>query len=183
MSKTSPPPPSSRGLARARPTAQPPSAAGAALARFAESGQWRGEDFVAFHKSDPLERVSLVKQGLPPGIVETLAGRMGLSKERLLGALGLARATIERKAREGRMLSPDESSRIMGLIRLIGQVQTMVDESGDPSGFDAAAWTWSWLDGPVPALAGRRPAEYMDTAEGQLLVSGLVAQMQSGAYA
>ena len=35
----------------------------------------------------------------------------------------------------------------------------------------------------MPALGGERPVELMDTMEGQTLVSNLLAQMQSGAYA
>ena len=69
-----------------------------------------------------------------------------------------------------------------GLARLVGQVQAMVEESGKPAGFDTAAWVASWLDRPLAALDGQRPAELMDTAEGQALVSQLVARMQSAAY-
>ncbi len=35
----------------------------------------------------------------------------------------------------------------------------------------------------MAALGGKRPADLMDTAEGQAIVSNLVARMQSGAYA
>ena len=66
---------------------------------------------------------------------------------------------------------------------LVGQVREMVAESGDPAGFDAALWLARWLQRPLPALGGRRPAEFMDTADGQSLVSTMVARMQTGAYA
>jgi len=33
----------------------------------------------------------------------------------------------------------------------------IVQGSGDPEGFDAAAWSYSRLNSPVPALGGRRP--------------------------
>jgi uncharacterized protein (DUF2384 family) len=58
----------------------------------------------------------------------------------------------------------------------------LLQQSGDPKGFDAAKWVGQWLEQPSPALDGKRPAEYMDTNEGQHLVSGLIAKMQSGAY-
>jgi uncharacterized protein (DUF2384 family) len=35
----------------------------------------------------------------------------------------------------------------------------------------------------MPALQGRRPAEFMDTAEGQAIVANLLQRAQSGAYA
>ncbi|HVL56424.1 MAG TPA: antitoxin Xre-like helix-turn-helix domain-containing protein [Burkholderiaceae bacterium] len=129
-----------------------------------------------------MERVSLIKQGVPANVVEILAKRMSLPKEKLAGTLGLARATIDRKARENKPLSADESSRVVGMARLVGQVQSMVEESGNPAGFDAAAWVARWIEQPLPALGGRRPAELMDTAEGQALVADLVARFRSGTY-
>jgi uncharacterized protein (DUF2384 family) len=66
---------------------------------------------------------------------------------------------------------------------LIAQVQTMVEESGNPNGFDAARWVQEWLQKPLPALGGKRPVEYMSTQEGRELVGRLLAMAQSGAYA
>jgi uncharacterized protein (DUF2384 family) len=59
----------------------------------------------------------------------------------------------------------------------------MVQDSGNPKGFDLAAWISRWLNDPVPALAGARPIDLLDTMEGQALVSTTLAQLQSGAYA
>jgi hypothetical protein len=58
----------------------------------------------------------------------------------------------------------------------------MVEESGDPAGFDAAHWVADWLAKPLPALGGATPASYMDTFEGQKLVAELLSMSQSGAY-
>ena len=80
------------------------------------------------------------------------------------------------------MLSPDESARVLGMARLVGQVQPMVQESGQPEGFDAAAWVARWIDRPVPALGGLRPAELLDTAEGQAIVANVLSRAQTGAY-
>jgi hypothetical protein len=66
---------------------------------------------------------------------------------------------------------------------LIAQVQTMVEESGNPNGFDAARWVQEWLQKPLPALGGKRPVEYTSTQEGRELVGRLLAMAQSGAYA
>lgn len=69
-----------------------------------------------------------------------------------------------------------------GIANLISQVQTMIKESGRPQGFNAAEWVAQWIDRPLPALGGQRPAELMGTAEGRALVSEIVARMQTGAY-
>jgi putative toxin-antitoxin system antitoxin component (TIGR02293 family) len=152
---------------------------GGAKARRAE-GHLR---LVELYRADPMDRVELVKTGVPAAGFVALASNLHMPKERLAITLGLARATVDRKIRDNKLLSPDESSRVLGMASLVGQVQSLVAESGQVDGFDAGAWVSSWLEQPVPALGGRRPAELMDTSEGQAVVSRLVAQMQSGAYA
>ncbi|RZI40451.1 DUF2384 domain-containing protein [Herbaspirillum sp. HC18] len=106
-----------------------------------------------------------------------------MAKEALIDTLRLSRATVNRKARDNMTLSQDESERVLGVEYLIGQVENMVQESGDPEGFDAAKWVSNWLNSPLPALDGQKPASFMDTVEGQKLVSNLLATAQSGAYA
>ena len=70
-----------------------------------------------------------------------------------------------------------------GYVALVAAaVQRIVEESGNPVGFDARAWTVRWMQEPVPALGGACPIEYMRTAEGRALIETLVLRMQSGAY-
>jgi uncharacterized protein (DUF2384 family) len=83
----------------------------------------------------------------------------------------------------GGILAGEESARAAGFARLVGQVEAMVLESGDPAGLDAAAWVARWLMEPLPAFGGVRPADLMDTVEGRALVSLRLAKMRSGAYA
>ncbi|MCE3608263.1 MbcA/ParS/Xre antitoxin family protein [Massilia sp. P8910] len=132
---------------------------------------------------DPQERIAVIRQGIDASMIGNLSLRMGMSKENLLSSLGLSRATISRKEKDATLLSKDESERVLGVETLIGMVQTMVEQSGDPSGFDAARWVSNWLSKPLPALAGATPASYMDTFEGQKLVAELLSMSQSGAYA
>jgi uncharacterized protein (DUF2384 family) len=135
------------------------------------------------YRVDPQARIAVIRQGIPASMVGNLSSRMGMSKEFLLSSLGLSRATISRKEKDATVLSKDESERVLGVESLIGMVQTMVEQSGDPAGFDAARWVSDWLSKPLPALAGATPASYMDTFEGQKLVAELLSMSQSGAYA
>ena len=139
--------------------------------------------FVDVYRAEPLTRIKLIKQGLPADFLDQLSRRMNMPKERLLPALGIARATASRRVREAKPLSIDDSESALGMARLVGQVQAMVDESGDPQGFNAAEWVAQWLEEPLPALGGQCPAELIDTAEGQAIVSNLLTRMQSGTYA
>lgn len=143
----------------------------------------RRRPLASLYPFDALERIELVKNGLPAGLLMLISEDMAISKDKLYATIGLARATVNRKLREQQALNQDESERVLGMARLVGQVSTIVGESGNPEGFDAAKWVAAWLDRPLQALGGRRPAELMDTADGRGLVSDLVARMQTGAYA
>jgi putative toxin-antitoxin system antitoxin component (TIGR02293 family) len=131
----------------------------------------------------PHERIAAIKRGVPAAQLNVLAERMQIPKEAIISLLRLSRATVNRKARDSKPLSQDESERVLGVEYLIGQVENMVKESGAPQGFDAALWVAAWLHAPLPALGNQPPASYMDTVEGQKLVSAILAMAQSGAYA
>ena len=139
--------------------------------------------FVEAYRSAAIDRVRLIKQGISAGVLDQMAKDMSISKVRLADTLGVARFTVGGTVLKRKVLSTDEGSRVLGMASLIGQVQTMVCESGDPEGFNAAEWVARWIDRPLPALGGLRPAELMDTFDGQALVSSMVARMQNGAYA
>jgi putative toxin-antitoxin system antitoxin component (TIGR02293 family) len=175
----------------AKSTAKKPSASARAMqkaapVRASSGGRIVGPLPLRFDQvflTPPHERVDAIKRGVPAKHINVLARRMDVAKETLMSTLRLSRATVDRKARDNKALSQDESERVLGVEYLIGQVENMVKESGNPEGFDAAKWVSSWLDSPLPALGGRTPASYMDTVEGQKLVSNLLATAQSGAYA
>ena len=139
--------------------------------------------FISAFRVDPAERISIIKSGVKPEAFGVIARHMDRTREQLGKTLGLSVTTIDRKQKAGENLSPEQSERVVAMAKLIGQVQAMVEESGDPEGFDAAHWLGRWLDEPLPALGGQRPADFMDTAEGRELVSRLLAMAQSGAYA
>ena len=66
--------------------------------------------------------------------------------------------------------------------RLARRAQAIVEESGNPEGFDALRWTEAFLLRPLPALGGKTPNEFMGTEEGQALIENLISRMQSGGY-
>src|SRR5687767_4467887 len=142
----------------------------------------RRTKFASLYQAEAIERVTLVRAGLPASIIEELSAEMAIPRSKLYVMMGLPRATVERKVSNESVLNKDESEHVLGVARLVGQVETIVRESGEAAGFDAAKWTAAWLDRPHPALGGKRPAELMDTADGRGIVSDLIARMQSGAY-
>lgn len=135
------------------------------------------------YNASPLERLLLVKAGVPAGVLISLAQSMGVPRDVLYRWMGLARATANRKVKDDARLSQDESERALGILKLIGQVERIVADSGSAPAFDAARWTATWLDTANAALGGRKPGDFVDTVDGRALLSGLIGQMQSGAYA
>ena len=131
-----------------------------------------------------IERAELVKRGLPARAVQEMSAAMGVPREQLMRAVGLARSTVERKLAARGRLSESESEKLVGLSRLIGQVDAMVRESGEaPVRFDAARWFAAWMGEPVAALGGLRPQQLLDTADGREALATLLLQMRSGVYA
>lgn len=129
------------------------------------------------------EMVEIIRHGVPAVNVEALGASLHLDKGIVTEVLGLPKSTVDKKIKGDKDLTPEQSERVLGLQRLIGQVEVIVAESGDPTGFDAGEWLARWIQKPLPALGGRKPDEFLDTVVGQQLVSKLLAQIQSGAYA
>ena len=154
-----------------------------AKATFAKPKKPKRLSYLAVYRATPAERIKMIKGGIPATVVKYLFTELAMAQSMGFEALKLSAATVNRKALQDVDLSVDEGERVIGMAKLIGQVQAMVQDSGDPEGFDAPAWTSRWLREPLPALGGARPVDFMDTMEGQAMVSNVLAQSQSGAYA
>lgn len=139
--------------------------------------------FSDLFQASPADRIARIRAGVPATALHDTAARMGVSKTGILTWLKLPRSTVNRHLKAEQVLPTAFTERILGLQQLIGQVEVMVGESGDPAGFDAAHWVAEWLEQPLPALNNSTPADYLDTMQGQMLVASLLAGMQSGAFA
>lgn len=136
--------------------------------------------------SSPQSRIDRIRQGVPAEDFKVFVVQLGITQEKVCRMLDIAPATVNRKAALHQPLSREESEKVIGMAKLIGQVEAMLADSGDPEAmkdFDARKWVARWMDEPIPALGGHTPAEYMDTFEGQELISSLLKTMQTGAYA
>ena len=139
--------------------------------------------YVDVYRATPLERIDMVRRGIPASEAKRIFADLPIGQGAGLAALNLSVATVNKKAKSGELLSAEESERVVGFAKLVGQLESMIEESGDPASFDAKAWIARWLTEPLPAFGGARPADLIDTMEGQGLVSDALAKVQSGAYA
>lgn len=134
-------------------------------------------------RASPSQRIAMIRDGIRASEAKRLLAELAIGQGAGFKALNLSAATINKKAKGGQTLTPGESERVIGCAKLVGQVEAMVQESGEAAGFDAAAWMARWITEPLPAFGGTRPVDLMDTMEGQGLVSQALAKLQGGAYA
>ena len=174
---TKPPSETPRYSARTTPLPAKPEASIHVKGRRTES------QYLRMFKASPSERIDLIRKGIPAETLVITGADMGIPKERLVAFLQFPRTTINRRISKKEALPPEFSERMIGLQKIIGQVESIMADSGTDLDFNAALWVAQWLEQPLPALANAKPADYMDTVEGQELVAGLLAKMQSGAYA
>ncbi len=116
--------------------------------------------YLAVYRASPLERISMIKRGVRATDAKHVIADLSIAQGTALKALNLSQATVNKKAKQGQTLSPDESERVIGLARLVGQLEAIVEESGNAQGFDATEWMSRWLNEPLAARGGGRSARW-----------------------
>ena len=92
--------------------------------RLRKTGETRS--FTAYFQAAPFSRVCAIKAGIPAVFVEEIAAEMGNPRKWLLKTLGIPVAACNRKRGESRPLSKAQGELVLGIARLIGQVEAMV---------------------------------------------------------
>lgn len=131
----------------------------------------------------PTRLYDAVELGVPTRIVPLLAGAFGGTSASFMSLIGVSETTFRRKEEAGEPLPEVAGHRVMGLLRIVALLVRLLEESGDPQGlaeFDLEAWVGAWLHEPLPALAGKTPAEMLRNPEGQRLVEEQLQRMRGG---
>lgn len=137
----------------------------------------------ALYRAQRVERIAIVRTGVKAADAKAWLDMPEIGSMAMLKALDLSAATFNRKIKAQETLSKAESERVLGFVRLVGQLEAMVEDGADRDEVDLRAWMSRWLTEPLPALGHARPIDFLDTMEGQALVSQKLAQIASGAYA
>lgn len=117
-----------------------------------------------------VERITQVERGTPYGTFQQLAGRLGVSEERLRGVLGFAAATLHRRKVAGRF-TLEESNRLYWLESLLETAELVLEDPEEVKDF--------MTTGNL-ALGGAVPLEYARTAPGLEAVRRLLTQLDHG---
>jgi putative toxin-antitoxin system antitoxin component (TIGR02293 family) len=132
----------------------------------------------------PIEMVQMERRGVQGMFLKDLSKRMAVPTSRMFTILGVPKATAEKKAAAGKWVDGSGGQAAVGMVKLIGIAQSIVNNSTaqEAAGFDAAKWLGQWIERPQPALGGRKPADLLDTPTGIEMVSRLLGAIESGAY-
>lgn len=154
-------------------------------AEFFYSSNHGFDEFISnLHVAEPMQIVETERRGIASVFVKDLSKRMQIPAQRMFDILGIPKATAERKVAAGELLSGSGAIAALGMARLLGIAQEMVEQSTAPEAkdFDAAKWLGQWIEQAQPALGGRKPAELIETPTGVDVVAKLLGAIQSGAY-
>lgn len=138
----------------------------------------------AFSSATPIEIMAIERQGIQGTFIKDLSKRMDLSASRVFTILGVPKATAEKKAAAGELVTGRGGQSAIGMIKLLGIAQDIVGNSTaqEAKDFDAAKWLGQWIERPQPSLGGRKPADLVDTPTGVAVVARLLGAIESGAY-
>src|ERR1700722_9450740 len=88
----------------------------------------------------PMETVELIKTGLSADFLTRLSRDLDRPMRYVVLTIGMAPTSASRKIARQTPLAPDESERALGIGKLIGQAESIVQQSGRAEGFDAGKW-------------------------------------------
>ena len=118
------------------------------------------------------DALSLILEGLDPGVVERLARHLDAPVGEVLKLISLPRSRYMARRTRGERLSPSESEAAYDLARVIEAAEACFD--GDTTTAHA------WLARSLRGLGGRTPLELARTSVGATYVTDLLGRIEHG---
>ena len=150
-----------------------------------EDATWDVDTYVRrLAKAAQIEMVEIERQGVRGSFIKDLSRRLEIPTSRMFGILGVPKATAEKKAAAGEMVTGSGGQAAIAMVKLLVIAKDIVANSTAPKakGFDAAKWLGQWIERPQPSLGGRKAADLIDTPTGADVVARLLGSIASGAY-
>jgi putative toxin-antitoxin system antitoxin component (TIGR02293 family) len=148
-----------------------------------DPGEGIGKFVNKIRHATPMELIQVERRGVGGRLLKDMAIEMDIPQVRFFSMIGVPKATAEMKASGNAMITGAGGQAALGMVRLLGIAQSIVDNStADLSDFDVGKWLGQWIERPQPALGGKKPAELLDTPTGVEVVSRVLGAIESGAY-
>ena len=97
------------------------------------------------YRASPIKREAPIHKSISAATTKHILNDFRIPFSTSCIALDLSKSTVNRKAAAAAALPADVTKRVLGVTRLIGQVESIVQKSGEPEGFDAVSWLSEWL--------------------------------------
>jgi putative toxin-antitoxin system antitoxin component (TIGR02293 family) len=116
--------------------------------------------------------IGRIRAGLSFRTVQNLQRAMDLPMNKIALVLGMSRATLHRRKREGK-IDGEESERLVRYQRLLEKAGEVFGDRQDAR---------EWLTYPQPGLGGAIPIEFARTEMGAREVENLLGRLEYGVY-
>ena len=119
----------------------------------------------------PMALVGLVREGVPWAIYQDVVTDLGYTDQTAAGVLHIPPRTLAR--RKGGRLDPQESERLLRLVRLVTQATDVLGDHRKAI---------HWLESPNRALEGATPLSLLDTDIGTQAAEAVLTRIDFGVY-
>lgn len=116
-----------------------------------------------------------VAAGIPARSLSLLTKALGLgSIARTAALVQMSAKTAERRVRARARLAPDESERVVRLIRLVSRAESVLENRASAR---------EWMARPLAILGGKTPLELSATEPGARVVEQALGRLEHGVFA
>lgn len=119
------------------------------------------------------ELVELTREGLPAGILLSIADELSMQRTAIAQVLGISERTLSRRIASHGKLTAEESDRTIRLARVLAAAKETLGSMEKAS---------RWLQTSNRVLGGRTPFELLDTDAGVKSVETVLGRIAYGVY-
>lgn len=129
------------------------------------------------------------REGLSPGrwielnlLASVLQESITRANTTLDTTLANMKARADRRSSLPKPINEKAAERAAFVAELVKVVERMIP-AGKEKGFNASEWVAVWLAKPHPALGGKKPEDFLDSADGRGTINRLLLKIATDAYA
>ncbi len=131
-----------------------------------------GARILGLRADDEFRVAERIQAGFSTATVGRLARSLGVPDSRVLSYVGIPESTFHARKRKNEPLSPEESSRVYRLAKVVAAAEEFFENDRDAA--------LRWLSAPKMALGGDTPVAFARTPEGSDYVVKLLGRMAHG---